>query len=267
MTSKQPRSAPMTDAEVIAHYRAGTLIRELHRPADTTMQEELHARLAALHNSQSIDLFALSATPEFQGLDRRYFFTIQQVYRNAIPHLNATPSDMLELIRRIEKQIGGFAALPRGTLRIWIGQNRERAKEVVAMARSDPAFDRDILADALVALGDENAATSLIAAADARRQAAIAALGAIKPRNLKAADGTLGTLVAIIDTDPDEDVRFTAVSAAFDLLVRRKTRAPKWVSALIDAVTAKPSDTTRTAVRTKNLNPTIVVMKAAQNGA
>jgi hypothetical protein len=248
VTSEQPRFAPMTDDEIIAHYRAGTLIRELHRPADTTVQEELHARLAALHNSQSIDLLALSATPEFQGLDRRYFFTIQQVYRNAIPDMKATPSDMLELIRRIEKQIGGFAALPRGTLRIWIGQVPERAKEVVEMARSDAAFDRDILVDALVAFGDETAATSFIAAADARRQPAIAALGAIKPRSMKAADATLGRLIAIVDGDPDEDVRFTAVSAAFDLLARRKTRAPKWVSALIDAVTAKPSDTTRTAL-------------------
>jgi hypothetical protein len=29
----------MTDAEVIAYYRAGTLFRELHRPADTNQQE------------------------------------------------------------------------------------------------------------------------------------------------------------------------------------------------------------------------------------
>jgi hypothetical protein len=192
MTSEQPRSMSMTDAEVIAHYRAGTLIRELHRPASTAMQEELHSQLAALHNSQSIDLLALSATPEFQGLDRRYSFTLQQVYRNVMRRLKATPSDMLELIRRIEEQIRGIAILPRDALRIRIGQSRERSKEFVEMARSDPAFDREILADALTALGDETAATSFIAAADARRQGAIAALGAIKPRNMGAADGTLG---------------------------------------------------------------------------
>lgn len=238
----------MTDAEVIAHYRAGKLIRELHRPANTAMQEELHSQLAALHNSQSIDLLALSATPEFQSLDRRYSFTIQQVYRNVIPHLNATPSDMLELIRRIEKQIGGSAISPRDALRIWIGQSQERAKEIVEMARSDPAFDSEILAHALTAFGDEIAATSFIAPADARRQGAVAALGKIKPRNVEAADGTLGTLVAVVVGDPDEDVRFTAIFAAFDLLARRETPAERWISCLIDAVTAKPSDTTRTAL-------------------
>lgn len=248
MTSEQPRSMSMTDAEVIAHCRAGTLIRELHRPASTTMQEQLHSHLAVLHNSQSIDLLALSATPEFQGLDRRYSFTIQQVYRNVIPQLKAAPPVMLELIHRIEKQIGGIAILPRDALRIWIGQSQERAKEIVEMARSDPAFDREILADALIALGDETAATSFIAPTDARRQGAIAALGAIKPRNMETADGTLARLVAIVVGDPDEDVRFTAIFAAFDLLARRETPAPKWISALIDAVTAKPSDTTRTAL-------------------
>jgi hypothetical protein len=238
----------MTDAEVIAHYRAGTLFRELHRPADTNLQEALHAQLAALHNSQSIDLLGLTATPNFQGLDRRYSFTIQQVYRNAIPFMEATPSDMLEMIRRVEKKIGGFAALPRGTLRTWIGQTSARVKEVVDIARSDPDFDRDILTDALTALADKTAAISFLAVDDARRQAAIAALGAIKPRNVKTGDATLGTLVAIADGDPDEDIRITAVFAGFDLLARRKRRVPKWVSALVNAVIAKPSDTIRAAL-------------------
>lgn len=248
MTSGQPKSVTMTDAEIITHYQAGTLFRELLHPADTSQQEMLHAKLAALHNSRSIDLLALSATPEFQKLDRRYFFTIQQVYRNAIPFLKATPPDMLELILRLEKQIGGFAALPRGALRVWIGQAPARAKAVIEIARSDTGFDREILMDALVGLGDASAAMSFLAAADPRRQAAIAALGAIKPRNRKAGDATLGTLVAIVDGDPDEDMRFTAVSAAFDLLLHCKSRAPQWVPALVNAVTAKPSDTTRAAL-------------------
>jgi hypothetical protein len=211
------------------------------------MQEKLHAQLAALHNSQSIDLLALTATPEFLTLDRRYFFTIQQVYRNSIPFMEATPSDMLELIRRIEKKIG-FAVSPRGALRSWIGQTRVRVKEVVDLARPEPDFDRDILMDALIALGDESVATSFVAGVGSRRQAAIAALGAIKPRNMKTGNATLATLIAIADGDLDEDVRFTAVSAGFDALARRKTRTSKWVSALINKVAVRPSDTTRTAL-------------------
>ena len=150
---------------------------------------------------------------------------------------------MLEVIRRLEKQ-GGLAASRHcraNALRIWIGQVPERAKAIIEIARPDPGFDREILMDALVVLGDPSAAMSFLAAADPRRQAAIAALGAIKPRNRKAGDATLGTLVAIVDRDPDEDMRFTAISAAFDLLLHCKPRAPQWVPVLVNAVTAEPS--------------------------
>jgi hypothetical protein len=248
MSSAQRRSAPMTDDEVVEHYRAGTLLREIHRPATTAMQEELHVQLAALHNARRIDLLAWSAMPESEKGDQRYSFTIQQVYRNAIPHLEITSSDMLELIRRIERRIGGLAVFARGTLPLWIKGARSRSQEIVDLARSDIDFDRDVLLQALVAIGDEDVANSFVALGDARRQAAIAALGAIKPRNAKSGDATLRALIAIVGEDPDEDVRFTAISAALDLSILRKMRAPKRVSVLIDAVTARPSDETRIAL-------------------
>jgi HEAT repeats len=248
MSSAQPRSAPMTDDEVVEHYRAGTLLRELHRPATTAMQEELHVQLAALHNKRRIDLLAWSVTPEFEKADRRYFLTIQQVYRNAIPHLEIASSDMLELIRRIEGRIGGLSVFARGVLPLWIKGARSRSQEIVDLARSDIDFDRDVLLQALVAIGDADVANSFITVTDTRRQAAIAALGAIKPRNVKSGDATLSTLIAIVLEDPDDNVRFTAISAALNLLVPRKMRAPKSIPALIDAATARPSEEIRTAL-------------------
>ncbi len=196
------------------------------------MQEELHAQLVALHNTGRIDLLAWSEAPEFQGIDRRYSFTIQQVYRNIIPPLKAAPPVMVKVIRRIEEQIGGAAILPRDALRIWIGQFQERANEIVGTARSDPAFDREILAHALIALGDETVAMSFIVAADARRQGPWRHW-ARSSHETEAADGTLRTLVEIVGGDPDEDVRFSAIFAAFDLLAYRKTPAPRWISALL----------------------------------
>jgi hypothetical protein len=250
MTSRTIKSVRLTDAEIIRDYQAGALLRELLHPLDASQQEVLQRQLAVLHNSGSIDLLALTATPEFQNLDGRHRFTVQQIYRNAIPLLEATPLAMLEMVRRLETQGGvdGIAALPRSALRIWIGQASERAKEIIEVARSDPSFDREILMDALVSHGDASSAISFLAVADPRRQAAIAALGSIKPRNPKAGDATLGKLVAIAASDPEEDMRFTAISAAFDLLLHCKPRAPQWVPALVKAVTAKPSDTTRAAL-------------------
>ncbi len=248
MSSAQPRSAPMTDDEVVEHYCAGTLLRELHRPATTAMQEELHVQLAALHNARRIDLLAWSATPKSERGDQRYSFTIQQVYRNAIPHMEIASSDMLELIRRIERRIGGLAVFARGTLPLWIKGARSRSQEIVDLARLDIDFDRDVLLQALVAIGDEDVANSFVALGDARRQAGIAALGAIKPRNAKSGDATLLTLIAIAAEDPDNDIRFTAISAALDLSVLRNMRTPKRVPALIDAATARPSEEIRTAL-------------------
>ena len=248
MTAEQPRSTPMTDDVVVEQYRAGTLLRELHRPATTAMQEELHVQLAALHNARRIDLLAWSATPEIERADKRYSFTIQQVYRDAIPHLEIASSDMMELIRRIEKQIGGLAVFARGSLPLWMKGARSRSLEIVDLARSDIEFDRDVLLQALVAIGDEDVANSFVALGDARRQAAIAALGAIKPRNAKSSDATLLTLIMIAAEDPDDDIRFTAISAALDLSVPRNMRTPKRVPALIDAATARPSEKIRAAL-------------------
>ena len=250
MTSRTTTSTRPTDTDIIRHYRAGTLLRELLHPLDTSEQEALRRQLAALHNAGSIDLLALTATPEFQSLDRRSLFTIQQIYSNAIPLLDASPLAMLGTIRRLAAQGGaeGIAALPRNALRIWIGQASERAKEIIEAARSEPGFDREILMDALVALGEASSAISFLAVTDPRRQAAIAALGAMKPRNAKAGDATFDQLAAIAAADPDEDIRFTAISAAFELLRHCKARAPRWVPTLVTAVTAEPSDSTRNAL-------------------
>lgn len=245
--SGQFASARMTDAEIVAHYKTGTLLAEILRPVDTSQQQMLHAQLAALHNSHGIDLLALTATPEFESLDRRYSFVVQQAYGNAIPSLKATASDMLELIRRLE-QNGGRAPTPRISLRVWLRQAPARAKEVIQIARSSPEFDREILFDALVALGDAKTAISFFTVPDRRRQAAIAALGAIEPKTSKAGDATLGELVAIVAGDSNEDMRFTAISAVFDLLSLCKSQAPRWVPTSVTAVKARPSDETRAAL-------------------
>jgi len=250
MTSGTTTPTRPTDAEIIQHYQAGTLLRELLHPLDTNEQEALREQLAALHNAGSIDLLALTATPEFQNLDRRHRFTIQQVYSNAIPFLEASPPAMLQMVRRLVAQEGanGIAALPQNALRIWIGQASKRAKEIIEVARSEPDFDREILVNALVTFGDASSAISFLAFADPRRQAAIAAVGTIKPRNAKAGDATFDQLVEVAAADPDEDIRFTAILSAFELLRNSKTRAPRWVPTLVASVTAKPSNSTRTAL-------------------
>jgi hypothetical protein len=104
------------------------------------------------------------------------------------------------------------------------------------------------LREALVTLADLSLVKSFLAVADQRRQAAIAALGGIKPQNLQAGNEAFTELVAIAATDPSEEMRFTAIFAAFGLLQYCKVHASPWVPRLIAAVTAAPSEATRTAL-------------------
>jgi len=239
---------PLTDADIVRHYQTGTLLSELLKPNDTGQQKELHAQIAALHNAGDIDLLALTATTEFQNLDRRYFFAIQQAYGNAMPLLAASASAMLEIVRRMETQAGSIAPSPRIALRKWIGAAPERAKEMVRLAQPDPGFDREILMEALIAQGDANSALSFLVDADPRRQAALAALGSINPKNLKAADATFGRLLEYATGDNNEDVRFTAISSVFELLRYHKGRSSKWIPSLVMAVNTDPNDIARSAL-------------------
>ena len=207
-------------------------------------------QLAALHNAGSIDMLALTAAPEFLNLDKRHFFAMQQIYYGVIPRLEAPPLAMLEMVGRLVTKGGndGLATMPREALRRWIGRDPTRAKDIITAAESDPGMDREVLREALVTLADLSLVKWFLAVADQRRQAAIAALGGIKPQNLQAGNEAFTELVGIAATDPSEDMRFTAIFAAFGLFQYCKVHASPWVPRLIAAVTAAPSEATRTAL-------------------
>lgn len=250
MTIISPAVVPLTDAEIIAHYRARTLLPQLQRPLDTNQQKSLHARLAALHNAGSIDMLALTTTPEFLKLDRLHLFTIQQIYHGIIPLLEAPALAMLETVQRLAPQgpNAGLAAMLVHALCRWLAQSRGRASDIIAVAQRDPGTDPEVLCEALVTLADLSLIKSLLAVADQRRRAAISALGRIKPEHLQAANEGFAELVTIAVTDPDDGMRFTAIFAAFGLLQLCEANASQWVPRLVAAVAAAPSESTRAAL-------------------
>lgn len=248
MISNPTKSGPLTDIDIIAHYRAGTLLSEVVRPLNTNEQERLHERLAALHNEGGIDVLALAGGLESSRLDRRQLFSVERVYCGVIPRLNAAPLTMLRAVRHLVTQGNSDAFLLRDAFCRWIGKDPARAKELVEVAQSDLSMDHEILRVALVTLGDLSSVRSFLSVTDTRRQAAIAALGAIEPANDAAAEEALTELIAIAAADPDDDMRFTAIFAAFSLLQYCVAQAPKWVPRLVAAVTDAPSESTRTAL-------------------
>jgi hypothetical protein len=250
MTTIPPAVGPLPDAEIIAHYRARTLLPQLQRPLDPNQQQALHARLAALHNAGTIDMLALSATPEFLNLDRQHFFTIQQLYHGIIPLLEAPALGMLEAIQRLAQQepnLGTPTMLVHALCR-WLGQSPERASDIIAVAQADAGMDPEVLSEALVTLADLKLVRSLLGVADQRRRAAISALGRIKPQDLQAANEAFAELVTIAATDPDDSMRFTAIFAGFGLLQDWEANAPQWVPSLVAAAAATPSESTPAAL-------------------
>lgn len=243
-------ATPLTDDEIIAHFRAGTLLSELERSVGTTHQDELHERLASLHNAGSIDMLALPAGPEFQVINGTGLFNIQQIYCGVIPRLDAQPLPMLEMVQCLATKRGtdGGAMILHGAFGRWVEQVPARAKEIIAAAQANPRTHPEIVRCALVALGDLSSVKALLSTNDGRRQGAIAALGGIKPLNDQHGDQALMELVGIAAADPAMDMRLTAIFAAFNLLQHCRAQAPKWVPRLVAAVTAAPCDTTRTAL-------------------
>ena len=248
MDTETAEPEPPQDVDIVRHYRAGTLLQELTRPRDTDRRKALHARMADLHNAGDIDLVALTATAKFERLERRHHFTIQQAYGDAMPLLDAGASAMLEIVRRMDAQAGGRAPSPRIALTKWIRSTRERAAEVVRSAEADPGFDPDILMDALVVVADEETASAFLVETGPRRRAALAALGTIKPKNLKSAEATFGRMIEFAAPGIDEDTRYTAISSVFDLLRHYKRRASKWIDSLVVVVKDDPSESARCAL-------------------
>jgi hypothetical protein len=105
-----------------------------------------------------------------------------------------------------------------------------------------------VLRDSLVTLGDMDQVGSFLVIPDARRRAAIAALGGITPRDQQGCDSTLTQLEAIAAADSNEEMRFTAIFAAFMLLRRCRESAPQFVPRFVAAVVARPSEETRKAL-------------------
>jgi hypothetical protein len=250
MTTIPPAVVPLTDAEIIAHYRARTPLPQLQRSLDANHQQALHAQLAALHNAGTIDMLALTATSEFLNLDRQHFFTIQQIYHGIIPLLEAPARAMLEAVQRLAQEgpNAGTPAMLVHALCRWLGQSPGRASDIIAVAQADAGMDPEVLSEALVTLADLKLVKSLLRVADQRRRAAISALGRIKPQDLQAADEAFAELVAIAATDPDDGMRFTAIFAAFGLSQHCEANAPQWVPRLIAAAAAAPSESAPAAL-------------------
>lgn len=239
-----------TDPELIAHYSAGTLLAHLRNPRDADQEAGFHSQLAGLHNSGQLDLLALTASPEFNLLSKQNYFFVVQVYGGVIPLLDASINEVLETADRFaaHPSRGGFSYLMEEATRAWMIKDIRRVREVIALAKVNPAIDLELLRTALVASADRSEIKAFLSLPDQRRRVAIAAIGAVAPISSQDTGERLAILEDIAINDASDESRFTAIFSAFGLLHTAPSLADTFISKIIASIKRRPSDETRTAL-------------------
>lgn len=234
---------PPTDAQLVARASAGTLVEILRREADANREDSLINRLVALHNGGHLDLLAATSTPAFTSLTGPVFFSVQSVFCGAIPKLNASVDAMAAAVSKLVEKGGqdGAAGFPYNAFREWMDSDTARSEEIIASADSGEAVEKTILAIALESRGDLDTINRFVALGGESRLAAIGALGRIKPTVANFGPAAMAVLLPFCDARFNEDVRYTAINAAFFLLRAVHDLAATTVPAIVAAVAGKPT--------------------------
>lgn len=238
-----PHPSP-SDAELISHYRLGTLVDVLEAERDPDRPGSLRSRLIALHNGGQLDLLAALETPAFDALTGHHFFSVQRVYCGAIPHLRAPVPGMIQAVGKLVIKGGQdmAAGFPHNAFKEWLQKDLARAEDIIASADKNELVDKQAIAIALETMNDAEWACRFIGkGAGDLRLAAISALGRIRPRKDGAARDAMATLLPFCGGACDEDTRFVAINAIFTFLRQAPAEAKVAVPAIVAAVAGKPS--------------------------
>ena len=242
---------PLIDADIVARFATGTLIDVLCLERHADRPDSCRNRAVALHNRGQIDLLRLTTTPGFVALGGTDFFSVQRVFCDAIPYLEAPLIAMMAAVERLAEKGGrdGAAGFPYNAFKLWLDKDLARARAVVAAADAGEEVNQQFIAIALEALGDNVLAERVVGQYnDGRRLAGLSALGRIKPAGEAEAKATLDILLPLCGGSFDEDTRFAAISAAFGVLKNFGALHGTVVPQLIAAVTHTPTEFTRFAL-------------------
>ena len=229
------RSSGLSDADVIAHAAAGTLLRKMAK------DKALVTQAVALHQAYKLDLLALINTQAFSALDGHDFFAVQHEFCQVIPELKASVPQMMAAIKALVEKGGQDLAahLPERAFRTWLDRDLGRAGEIVAISDGGAKVDRRFLLAAVEALGDATLDERWAKDGDVdRRSAGLAALGGITPANPAEAEHHVQLLLSFAGADYDEDTRFVALLGAY----RQAEKVPRLASVVVNQATALVSD-------------------------
>ena len=208
--------------ETVRLYQTGALATELARyhehDGDT---DSFIAQCIRLHNEGAIDLVAIPTTPAFAAITGRDFFVAQHLYCEAIPKLDIDVAALMQCCSALIAQAGqdGAAGQPNAAFQLWCVAHADQAQSVVEQAKDGEPLAVQFVSFALRAANDIGTAIAFVQSyTDTRRIAGVHALGHMRYADAPAANDAIRVLQPYVDSNNDDDVRFNAVRAAFDIL-------------------------------------------------
>ena len=217
--------APIPTADqIIQLYQAGELAVELgcYHEGDEDQSDAFSMLCIGLHNSGSINLVSVPSQPAFADIDTHSFFTAQNFYCNAIPELRTSAVALMECCRILIQRSGTdlAAGFPNGAFRKWCARNKKEGAAIIRDARAGNELARQFVTFAIQAANDVSTAIEFTQTFDDdRRLCGIWSLSGIDFPDESSARRAVEVLAPFI-AEGSDDVRRTAVRAAFDVLKR-----------------------------------------------
>ncbi|MGD9584560.1 MAG: hypothetical protein AB7V26_12955 [Lysobacterales bacterium] len=239
-----------TSEELVALVENGMLAGELARQFRLDDQAEVQAvmaRCAALHNAGTLDLLRIIESGAMQTLNKSEFFMATQFFCQILPELDALPARMMDCVEALVTLGGGDLAAnqPNAAFRTWCAKDPRRASEIIAAARDGDDLASRHLTFALEAINDITEARQIaLTCDDARRFAAITALGRIVDNDPDSRVSTLAVFGELLDHDRDDNLRANLLQATVAILARDRETSSALSDTLVRRIVKDAGDLT-----------------------
>ncbi|MBF0614659.1 MAG: hypothetical protein HQL92_05845 [Magnetococcales bacterium] len=202
---------------------------------------------AGLHNNGTLDLLQLIESSAMQRLAGSDFFMAMHFFCDILPELEATPERMMTCIEALVTRGGEDLAAnqPNGAFRSWCQKDPNRARKVILAAHNGDELASRHVAFALEAIADIAEARKMaITYNDARRLAAITALGRIHDLDPASCAETLAAFSTLLAGGADDKLRANMLRSITEILTRNPVFASPDAVALVHRLVENGGDFT-----------------------
>jgi hypothetical protein len=233
-------------ADLINAEQQGCLLQVLTSAELRPQRRELGDILCELHNAGLINLASDQNLSAIDALVHNDFWNVIHPLDKAIPNLNCSYLDVLNLVYRLVRKAGsdGAAGLPNLSLVAWSKSNPAKAREIVNGVKELNELCLAHGVFAVIGLGDEALAFELIRQSNTSIIAVgLRALGRMETVSVSGIREGVNDAFDVIERQTDAALRVAAIEAAFSLWEKPGPSEPHRQREFIDAI-GKGGDTT-----------------------